>query len=53
MKDLIFWGVLAAIAAFYLLKGNDMHREVWEYRKAKLEQKVDDSNKTLPAVTKE
>jgi len=26
-SDFIFWGVLGAIALFYLLKGNDIYRE--------------------------
>ena len=30
-SDIFFWGVLAVIALFYLLKGNDMHREYYDY----------------------
>ena len=33
--DMIFWGVLAAIASFYLLKGNDMYKERFEMLEAK------------------
>jgi hypothetical protein len=36
-SDIIFWGVLAAIAIFYIFVGNDMYRERMQLDKMKTE----------------
>ena len=30
-SDFIFWTILAIIALFYLLKGNDIHRDYYKH----------------------
>ncbi|MEA3354756.1 MAG: hypothetical protein U9Q33_13170 [Campylobacterota bacterium] len=32
--DILFWILLAGVALFYLLKGNDMYQDKWDHRKS-------------------
>lgn len=38
--DIIFWGVLSVIAAFYLMKGNHMHQEKWDMIEQKFQKET-------------
>ncbi|WP_165772916.1 hypothetical protein [Malaciobacter marinus] len=39
LGDILFWLVLAIIATFYLLKGNNMHKQIEDKKLQKIEQK--------------
>ncbi len=47
-SDFFFWGVLAAIALFLVLKGNDMHRDYYDLisQKVKQQHNVKDTNQS-------
>ena len=46
LKDILFWIFLAAVALFYLFKGNDMHTQRLEEVKQLLSQETNSTKKS-------
>jgi len=47
-SDFIFWTILALIALFYILKGNDIHRDYYKH----IEEQAKSQNLNKEALNK-